>query len=368
MKVPFVDLRAQYQTIRQEIDSAIAQVIDQTAFIRGPFVEEFERRYAAVMGTPHCISCGNGTDSLYIALKALGVGPEQEVITTAHSWIATSETITQAGGRVRFVDTDNETFTINPQLIEPTITSRTTGIVVVHLYGQPADMRPIMAVARQHRLWVVEDCAQAHLAHYQGRLVGTFGDAGTFSFYPGKNLGAYGDAGCIVTSNDSLARHMTMFARHGGTQKGEHEIEGINSRMDGIQAAILTVKLKQLSRWTEDRRHIAAVYDRELAGVGDVVTPEIAEGREHVYHLYVIRTVKRDALRQWLQARGVATGVNYPVALPFLRAYVYLGYRPEDFPMAYANQSRILSLPIFPEMTEAQIHYVVEQIRAFYRR
>jgi dTDP-4-amino-4,6-dideoxygalactose transaminase len=367
MQVPFVDLHAQYLRIKPEIDSAIAEVIEHSAFIRGPYVERFEARYGAAMGGSHCISCGNGTDSLYIALKALGVGPGQEVITSAHSWIATSETITQAGGRVVFVDTDRDTFTIDPEQIEAKINPRTRGLIVVHLYGQPADMNPILALAERHHLWVIEDCAQAHHASYQGRLVGTFGDAGTFSFYPGKNLGAYGDAGCIVTSNERLARHMTMFARHGGTKKGEHEIEGINSRMDGLQAAILTVKLRYLAGWTEDRKRIAAFYDRELAGVGDIVTPAVVSGRDHVYHLYVIRTDKRDALRGWLESRGVSTILNYPVALPFLKAYAYLGHQPGDFPVAYANQSRILSLPLFPEITSEQVAYVVEQIKAFYR-
>ena len=368
MKIPFVDLHAQYLTIKTEIDAAIARVIEESAYIRGPFVDQFERDYAAAMGMPHCISCANGTDAIYIALKALDVGPGDEVITTAHSWISTSETITQAAGRVVFVDTDRETFTIDPNLIEAKINSRTKGIIVVHLYGQPADMEPIMALGRKHNLWVVEDCAQAHMARYKGKLVGSFGKVATFSFYPGKNLGACGDAGCIVTADPALARQVTMFARHGGTQKGQHEIEGVNSRMDGLQAAILSVKLKHLARWTQERQRVAATYDRLLAGVGDIVPPKVDPGREHVYHLYVIRTEKRDALKQWLQERSIATVLNYPVALPFLQAYGYLGYQPGDFPNAYANQSRILSLPIYPEMTEEQIHYVVATIQAFYRR
>jgi dTDP-4-amino-4,6-dideoxygalactose transaminase len=368
MTIPFVDLHAQYLTIKPEIDAAIAAVIQEGAFIRGRFVDQFEQDYASALGTPHCISTANGTDSLYICLKALGVGPGDEVITTAHSWIATSETITQAGGRVRFVDTDYDTFTLDPALLEARITARTKGIIVVHLYGQAADLDPILALAKKHGLWVVEDCAQAHLARYDGRSVGTFGRAATFSFYPGKNLGAYGDAGCIVTADAALARQMAMFARHGGTQKGQHEIEGINSRLDGLQAAILAVKLEHLRRWTRERQRAAAAYDRLLAGVGDVVTPKVAPRREHVYHLYVIRTEKRDALRQWLQERGVATALHYPVALPFLRAYARFQHAPADFPVAYANQSRILSLPIYPEMTEAMIGYVAEQIRAFFER
>lgn len=245
MKVPFVDLHAQYLSIKSEIDAAIAEVIAESAFIRGAHVDGFEQNWARTLGVKHCVSCANGTDALYIAMRALGVKSGDEIITSAHSWIATSETITQAGGRVVFCDTDSDTFTIDPALIESRITSATVGIIPVHLYGQPADMEAIMTIAKKHNLWVIEDCAQAHLATYRGQLIGTFGDIATFSFYPGKNLGAYGDAGCVVTNDDQLADWMATFARHGG--KGEHVMEGINSRMDGLQAAILNVKLPHLS-------------------------------------------------------------------------------------------------------------------------
>lgn len=365
MEVPFVDLHAQYLSIKSEIDAAIGEVIAQSAFIRGPHVASFENAWAKTLGVKHCVSCANGTDALYIAMRALDVKPGDEIITTAHSWISASETITQAGGRVVFCDTDYDTFTIDPALIEAKITSATVGIIPVHLYGQPADMEAIMAIARKHNLWVIEDCAQAHLARYKGQLVGTFGDIATFSFYPGKNLGAYGDAGCAVTNDDHLADWMATFARHGG--KGEHIMEGINSRMDGLQAAILNAKLPHLPAWTEARRRVAARYDELLNDVGDTVTPKIAPDREHVYHLYVIRTEKRDALRKHLTGAGIATVLNYPKALPFYPAYTYLGYAPQDFPVAYANQSRILSLPIYPEMTEKMIAYVVECIANFFK-
>src|SRR5436309_545597 len=303
MKIPFVDLHAQYLTIKQEIDSAIADVIAKSAYIRGPHVDAFEEAWARTLGVKRCISCANGTDAIYIALRGLGLKRGDEVITSAHSWTSTSQTITQAGGRVVFCDTDEETFTIDPADIERKITSATVGIVPVHLYGQPADMGPIMAIARKHNLWVIEDCAQAHLATYKGRVVGTFGNVATFSFYPGKNLGAYGDAGCGVTNEDRLAEWMEAFARHGG--KGEHVMEGICSRMDGLQAAILNAKLAHLPAWTEARRQVAARYDELLNAVGDVITPKVAPGREHVYHLYVIRTEKRDALRQHLTKVGI---------------------------------------------------------------
>lgn len=363
MKVPFVDLHAQYLSIKSEIDSAIAEIIAKSEFIRGPQVDRFEQAFANALGVKHCISCANGTDAIYVAMRALNLKPGDEVITTAHSWIATSETITQAGGRVVFCDTDNDTFTIDTAAIESKITPRTVGIIPVHLYGQPADMDAVMAIAKKHNLWVIEDCAQAHLARYKGRLVGTFGNIATFSFYPGKNLGAYGDAGCIVTNDSKLAEWMTTFARHGG--KGEHVMEGINSRMDGIQGAVLNVKLPHLNDWTNRRVQIAAEYTKLLGGVGDVVTPTVGKDRTHVYHLYVIRTNARDELRAFLSEQGIATVLNYPKALPFYPAYAYLKHRPEDFPVAYANQSRIVSLPIYPEMSHDMISYVCDAIKQF---
>jgi dTDP-4-amino-4,6-dideoxygalactose transaminase len=365
MKIPFVDLHAQYLTIKAEIDSAIKEVIVNSAFIRGPQVDQFEQRWSETLGMKYCISCANGTDAIYIAMRGLGIKPGDEVITSAHSWIATSETITQAGGRVVFCDTDDDTFNINAAQIESKITARTVGIIPVHLYGQPADMDAIMAIAAKHKLWVIEDCAQSHLARYKGRLVGTFGNAATFSFYPGKNLGAYGDAGCLVTNNDQLADWCATFARHGG--KGEHVMEGINSRMDGLQGAVLNVKLPYLPGWIKARRKVAASYDAQLNGVGDIVTPKVSSDRDHVYHLYVIRTEKRDALKKHLADAGIATVLNYPKALPFYPAYAYLGHTSKDFPVAFANQSRILSLPIYPEMTDEMIEYVVSQTRNFFR-
>ena len=364
MNVPFVDLHAQYQSIRSEIDAAMGEVIAESAFVRGPHVERFERAWAETLGMRHCVSCANGTDALYITMRGLQLKPGDEVITTAHSWIATSETITQAGGRVVFCDTDENTFNINPALIEAKITPRTVGIIPVHLYGQSADMEAIMAIAAKHRLWVIEDCAQAHLARFKGRLVGTFGNAATFSFYPGKNLGAYGDAGCIVTNDDKLADWTATFARHGG--KGDHVMEGINSRLDGLQAAILNVKLPHLLDWTGARRKVASRYDGLLNGVGDIKTPEIGRDRDHVYHLYVIRTEKRDALKKYLAGAGIATVSNYPKALPFYPAYRYLGHQPTDFPVAYRNQSRILSLPIFPEMSDDMILYTASRVKGYF--
>jgi dTDP-4-amino-4,6-dideoxygalactose transaminase len=365
MKIPFVDLYAQYVSIKGEIDSAIADVIATSGYIRGRHVEEFERAWAALLGVKFCVSCANGTDALYIAMRGLGIRQGDEVITTAHSWISTSETITQAGGRVVFCDTEEGSFNIDPKLVEAKISPRTVGIIPVHLYGQPCDMDAIMTIAARHGLWVVEDCAQAHMATFKGRLVGTFGNAATFSFYPGKNLGAYGDAGCIVTNDSGLAEWSATYARHGG--KGEHVMEGINSRLDGMQAAILNAKLPYLGRWTESRRRIAQEYSTLLAGIDDVLVPVTEPNRTHVYHLYVVRSDKRDELRRFLSEAGVATVLNYPKALPFYPAYAYLSHQPADFPAAYKNQSRILSLPIYPEMSHGMVAHVAESIARFFK-
>lgn len=364
-QIPFVDLHAQYQTIKDEIDFVISDVIQKSLFVRGPYVDKFEQMFAEAMERNHCVSCANGTDSLYIAMVALGVKPGDEVLAPAHSWISTTETITQAGGKVVFCDTDEDTFTIDPRSIEEKITKNTVGIIPVHLYGQPADMDAIMAIAKKHNLWVLEDCAQAHLARYKGKMVGTFGDVASFSFYPGKNLGAMGDAGAVVTNDQALAERMAMFARHGGLKKGDHRIEGINSRMDGLQAAILSVKLPHLKQWTAQRQRIAREYSDLLSTIGGVDIPRVSPNSEHVWHLYVIKHDLRDALVNHLSNQGIQTVISYPVALPFLPAYKKFGYKYSDFPVAYKNQSKILSLPIFAELTRAQIEYVVSAIRSF---
>jgi dTDP-4-amino-4,6-dideoxygalactose transaminase len=365
IRVPFADLHAQYLSIQPALDDAMAEVIRTSAFIRGPYVDRFEAAFAEAIGVPHCVSCANGTDSLYVAMHALGIKPGDEVIAPAHSWISTTETITQAGGTVVFCDTDADTFTIDPARIEARITPRTVGIIPVHLYGQSCDMDAVTAIAQRHKLWLLEDCAQAHLARYKGRNVGTFGAAASFSFYPGKNLGAMGDAGAVVTTDAALAERMAMFARHGGLKKGEHRIEGINSRLDGLQAAVLSVKLPHLAAWTRRRQEIAAEYDRRLQDIPGITLPRVAAGRQHVYHLYVIRHEQRDAMAAHLAARGIQTAINYPVALPFLPAYARFKHTAAEFPNAHHNQSRILSLPIFPEMKAAQINAVIDGLRSF---
>ncbi len=362
MNIPFVDLQAQYQSIKGEIDNAIKSVIDNAAFIKGEYVQKFEENYGKAYGVKHVISCANGTDALYITLKALGIGIGDEVITTAHSWISTSETITQAGAKVVFVDIDKDYYTIDTNLIEDKITNRTKAIIPVHIYGQSVNMTEIMKIANKYKLKVIEDCAQAHFAKWGNRYVGTIGDAGTFSFFPGKNLGAYGDAGCIITNNDAVAEKMRMFANHGALIKHQHQIEGINSRLDGLQAAILSVKLKYISKWTSLRIDHAANYSKLLRSNLEVITPKKHPDSVHVFHLYVIQVNNRYKIQEKLKAHGVSTGIHYPVPLPLMKAYEYLKYLPKDFPNIYSANKNILSLPIFPELKYDQILYICNAI------
>jgi dTDP-4-amino-4,6-dideoxygalactose transaminase len=365
MRVPFNDLSKHHSLIQREIDTAISSVISNSSFVRGPHVQEFEERYASLIGTEYCISCANGTDALYIAVKALGLEDGEEVIVPAHSWISTSEIVTQAGGVVVFCDTKSDGYTIDVEKAREKITAKTAGIIPVHLFGQPADMDEIMCLAKEFDLWVVEDCAQAHLATYKGKQVGTIGDAATFSFYPGKNLGAMGDAGAIVTNSAALAEHMSKFARHGGLVKGTHDIEGINSRLDSLQAAILNVKLRYIEKWTSQRQEAASKYLQHLSSIESVVLPIVDEGKSHVWHLFVIQHEDRDGLAVFLRENGVQTVINYPVALPFVKAYDRFGHTPKDFPNAYYNQSRILSLPLFPEIENEQVDYVCKLISEY---
>ena len=363
--VPFADLYQQYLNLKPEMDAAIASVIAESSFIRGPHVETFEAAFAKAIGTNHCISAGNGTDTLYIAMRSLGVKPGDEVIVPAMSWISTSETVSQAGATVVFCDLDPVTHTIGIKSLESKIGPRTVGIIPVHLYGQPADMDGVLACAARHKLWVIEDCAQAHLATYKGRTVGTMAIAGSFSFYPGKNLGAMGDAGALVTNDADLARRMAMLARHGGIVKGVHEIEGINSRLDGLQAAILNVKLPHLAGWTKRRRQLAKAYIDALDGIAGLQLPRDTTNTEHVYHLFAICHPARDALAQYLKTQGIQTVINYPKALPFLPCYAHQGANPGDYPAAFRLQNELLCLPIFAEMTDAQVQQVTEAVTQF---
>jgi len=365
VKVPFVDLKAQYASIKDEVDKAIQTVIDNTAFIGGVHVSEFENKFKSVIGVKHCIAVANGTDAIYITLKMLGLQQGDEVITVANSWISTSETISQTGAKPVFVDVD-EYNTINVTDIEKRITPNTKAIIPVHLYGQACDMDSLKQICDKHGLYLIEDCAQSHLSEYQGQTVGTFGNAATFSFYPGKNLGAYGDAGAVITNDDDLAESIRMYANHGALKKHHHKIEGINSRLDGLQAAVLNVKLDHLEQWTYQRNLNAQLYNKYLADVEQIETPRERSNTKHSYHLYVIKTDRRDELKQYLSDRGIQTSIHYPTPLPYLTAYNHLKEDGIEFPKALNNSETILSLPMFPELTEQEIKYVSATIAEFF--
>lgn len=363
MKVPFLDLKSQYESIRDEVGQALQSVLDRTAFAGGPFVAEFEKHFAEFCGTQHAVGVGSGTDALWLALQALGIGPGDEVITTANTFIATAEAISICGARPVFVDIDQDTFNMDPSLLEDAITSRTKAVIPVHLYGQPADMDPITEVAERHGLAVIEDACQAHGAEYKGRRAGSIGRAGCFSFYPGKNLGAYGEAGAVTTDDGELADRMRMFRDHGQKAKYYHSIVGWNARMDGFQGAILDVKLRHLNDWNDARREHAHSYSRLLRDVEGVVTPGEPGFARSVYHIYAIRVEKRDTLMSDLAEREVSCGIHYPIPLHLQDAYADLGYKKGDFPVTEQCAVQILSLPMYAELTDKHIERVVEQIR-----
>ena len=364
MKVPFADLNAQYLSIKAQVDNAIKNVISESAFTRGKYVTEFEKKFASYMGINHCVSCGNGTDALYILIKGLKIKPGDEVITTAHSWISTSEIITQAGGKVIFCDTKKDSFTIDPEKIDDKVTSKTVGIIPVHLYGQAADMDSIMDIAKKNNLWVIEDCAQAHLAEYKGRKVGTFGNAATFSFYPGKNLGAMGDGGLLTTNDDELAEKLRMLRVHGSKERYYHEMSGINSRLDEIQAAILRVKLKYIDAYNTRRQAIAQRYTELLAPVAHIIkTPVTADRRNHVYHQYTVRITGnsgelRNQVQQKMNELGVQSMIYYPVPQTRQKSHAHLNYDPNSFVQTETACNEVLSLPVFPELTDKEVDTV----------
>jgi dTDP-4-amino-4,6-dideoxygalactose transaminase len=361
--IPFVDLKAQYQRIQPEIDAAMQDVVSNTAFIGGQHIKDFEAAFAEYCGVKFAIGVGNGTDALSIALRAMGVGPGDEVITVSHTFIATSEAISQIGATVKFADIDPRRYTLDPSKLEAVITEKTKAILPVHLYGQIADMDAIIRIADQHGLQVLEDAAQAHGATYKGKRAGSMGHAATFSFYPGKNLGAYGDAGAVVTGDEGIAEYARMYANHGRFSKYEHEFEGVNSRMDGLQAAVLGTKLPHLDEWNEERRRAATWYDELLAPLSQhVVTPYVAPGSEAVFHLYVVQVPERDALLARMKDAGISGGIHYPIPLHEQPAYRHLNLAPEDFPVTHQVAANIVSLPMFPEITQEQCEAVARVV------
>ncbi len=365
MKVPFVDLKAQYLTIKGELDSAVKTVIDNSAFIGGEELSKFEHAFASACNVKHSIGVGSGTDALFITMKSMGIGPGDEVVTAANSFVATSEAVTMTGAKPVFVDCDPTTYNIDINRLKECLEKRpdVKALIPVHLYGRSVCLDGVMDIARRYKLKVIEDSAQAHCALYKGKMVGSIGDAGCFSFSPGKNLGAYGDAGAVVTNDDELALKIQMMANHGRTAKYEHEFEGVNSRLDGLQAAVLNVKLNHIEKWNEKRCRNALLYQKYLKEIDGIVLPEIPSNGSHVFHLFVVRVKNRDKIQAGLREKGISTGVHYPVALPNLKAYSYLGHIPGDYPVASKYQNEILSLPIYPELTEIIIEYVADSLK-----
>ncbi len=398
MQVPFVDLKVQYQAIREELEAEFQRVFEKTAFIMGPAVKEFEEAFARYCGVKHAIGVANGTDALTLALKALDIAPGDRVITAADTYIATVEAIVHAGATPVLVDIDPKTYNMDVDKLKTLVESCTghqpsaisyqlRAIIPVHLYGQPADMDPILEFAYKYGLKVIEDCAQAHGAKIADsgtsatghqpsaisyRPVGTLGQAACFSFYPAKNLGAYGDGGMVVTDDDQIALTVRKLCNHGGIEKYQHDLVGHNSRLDSLQAAVLLTKLKHLDQWNEQRRRNAQIYDELLSKVDGVIPPSpgVLDKATPVYHLYVVYLEQgnRDELRQYLQERGIQTGIHYPKPVHLTKAFAYLGYREGDFPVTEDCAKKILSLPMYPELTEEEIQYVVQQIQAFMTR
>lgn len=366
-KIPFADLKRQYAIIKDDIDAAIKQLFTDFAFIgsiNNPHVSRFERHFSEYLGVGHVVGCANGTDAIEIALKVLGIGPGDEVIVPAISWFSTSEAVSQVGAKPIFVDVNESDLTLNCDLVVDAITSKTKAIIPVHLYGNVADMGCLKQIAKEHNLFIIEDCAQAHGAKFREQVVGTIGDISTFSFYPGKNLGAYGDAGAIVTNNKDYAEIARMICQHGQVSKHNHKLEGRNSRLDGIHAAVLDVKINHLPDWTSKRRKIA---DRYLNGINTpLVEPLITSPNSHgVYHLFVVKTEVREELVGFLKTKGIGTAIHYPTPLPFLPPYQDRNYSPSDFPVAFNAKDQILSIPMYPEMSIEEVDYVIECLNEF---
>ncbi len=366
MHIPFVDLRLQYQSIQSEIDQAIREVLTNAQFVGGEPVKKFEQAFAQSLSAKHCIGTGNGTDSLFIILKALNIGVGDEVITPAFSCIPSAECITLTGAQAVFADVDAQYYTLDPKQVEEKITSKTKAVIAVHLYGQAAPLAQLKQLCDKHGIYLIEDCAQAHCSALNNKAVGTFGVASAFSFYPTKSLGAYGDAGCIVTDNSELAEKMRRLANHGALIKDDHLFEGTNSRLDTLQAAILSVKLNHLPRWNAQRIALAKNYSALLNGIDGLTVPAVRENTLHTFHIYAIRTAQRDGLKAHLHAHGIETSIHYPQALPYTPAYRYRQHTPSDFPTAFALQNELLSLPVYPELNSAQQAHVVENIRQYF--
>ena len=363
--VPYFDLPAQIRSIRKDLEAAIARSLDQCTFCLGPDVAQFEKDFARFCGAKQCVGFNNGTSALHVAMRLLELGPSDEVITTPFTFIATSWAIAYTGARPVFVDIDDVTLNLDPNLVERAITERTKAILPVHLYGQPADLEPLLQISRQHNLPLVEDAAQAHGAKYRGKVVGTFGAMSCFSFYPSKNLGACGESGALVTNDAAFAARARALRDHGSTQRYYHDEIGFNYRMEGIQAAVLGVKLRHLDAWTQERRRVALRYHQLLATT-PLQLPREPDYAQSAWHLYVVRHPRRDELKQHLETNQIGCGMHYPLPLHLQKAFAHLGYKPGDFPVAEKAARECLSLPMYPELSEAQIVRVSGVIKEFF--
>jgi dTDP-4-amino-4,6-dideoxygalactose transaminase len=373
MQVPFLDLKVQYKSIKQEIDPAIQNIIDNTAFILGKAVSDFESAFAKEHNVKHCIGVSSGTDGNHLALWALGIKPGDEIIIPANTFIATAWGATLCGAKPVFVDCESDSYNIDPAKVEAAITKKTRAIVAVHLYGQPANLDPLREIAKKYNIFLVEDCAQSHFAEYKGKRIGGLSDTASFSFYPGKNLGAYGEGGAVTTNNDEVAKKVKMLRDHGALQKYYHEMLGHNYRMEGIQGAVLGVKLKHLDKWTEGRRQVAKKYNDLLKNLSAIILPTEMQYAKHVYHLFVIQineggNKKRDELSKFLNDNGVSTGLHYPIPLHLQPCFKDLGYKKGDFPVTEKLAECGLSLPMYPELSDEQISYVTEKIITFLKK
>lgn len=364
MEIPFLDLKNQNAKLKTKILALWAEILDSACFIGGEHVAAFEKEFASACSVKHCITVSSGTDALRFILIALGLKEGDEVITVPNTFIATTEAITQAGGKIVFVDIDHETYNMNPSKLESVITPKTKGIIPVHLYGQPAEMDSIQSIADSYGLWIIEDACQAHLSEYKGRKAGSMGIAGAFSFYPGKNLGACGEAGAVTTNDDGLALKVRMLRDHGQSKKYYHNMEGYNGRCDAIQAAALRVKLRYLPSWNEARRVHARHYIDLLKHLDAVILPKEAKNCLSVYHLFVIQLENRDAIAEHLYKKGVSTGLHYPIPLHLQKAYTHMKIPRGSFPIAEVCSEKLLSLPIFPELNKAQIFHICQELNA----
>lgn len=377
MNIPFLDLKAQYKTIKDEVLPEINDVLDNTAYVLGKKVQAFEQAFAQAHNAKYCYGVSSGTDGNHMVLWALGIGPGDEVIIPANTFIATAWGATLCGATPVFVDCHPESYNIDPSKVEVAITPKTKAIVAVHLYGQPADMDPLIEIAKKHNIFLVEDCAQSHISEYKGKRVGSLGYASSFSFYPGKNLGAYGEGGAVMTDNEDLAKKFKMIRDHGAEQKYYHQMFGHNYRMEGIQGAVLGIKLRHLGDWTNGRRRVAKKYVELLKDVEGLKLPKEMDYAKHVYHLFVVqvkssvsnqRSVVRDELQKFLGENGIATGLHYPIPLHLQPCFSHLGYKKGDFPVTEELAEQGLSLPMYPEMTDEQIGYICDKIKEFFKK